>query len=108
MINALGCYQKAKQILSLFYNLRPGGAEISLPEGIYGMKEMGLSGQYRSAGCAPLSKVYMAFTPDQAQIGDVNKMRAYFDVKMAELKKSGQIEGIMNQYGLEDWKNHMK
>lgn len=48
MINELGCYQKARQIASPFFNQRPADSEISLlvihcislPEGCYGGREI--------------------------------------------------------------------
>ncbi|GAB3535178.1 substrate-binding periplasmic protein [Photobacterium alginatilyticum] len=74
---------------------------------MYKLNELGLSSDYKVSGCVDSAKIYMAFTPNSADESKVNKMMAYFDHRMQELKASGKIGEIMASYGLEDWQEFL-
>jgi len=75
---------------------------------VYYLNNHNLDYKYRSAGCVSLAKVYMAFTPVSAQREKVQLMMNFFDDGMARLKSNGQLQIIMDKYGLEDWQKYLK
>ncbi len=75
---------------------------------VYFMDKHNLAYKYRSAGCVSLTKVYLAFTPDPVQLKKVNQIMDYFDKQMVLIKASGQLQIIMDKYGLQDWQQYLK
>ncbi len=75
---------------------------------VYYLNNNDLDYKYRSAGCVSLAKVYMAFTADPAQREKVQLIMNFFDERMARLKSNGQLQIIMDKYGLEDWQKYLK
>ncbi len=75
---------------------------------VYTLKLRAVAQAYRLAGCVSSAKIYMAFSPAESQRAQVQELMTYFDEKMLELKISGQLEHIMNRYGLEDWQKYLE
>jgi len=65
------------------------------------IRTLKLEGKYRSAGCLAAENIYMAFSPDKSREIEVEKMMAYFDQAMRELKNSDRLQGIFDRYELE-------
>jgi len=65
------------------------------------IRTLKLVGKYRSAGCLAAENIYMAFSPDQSREVEVEKMMAYFDRRMRELKSSDRLQSIFDRYQLE-------
>lgn len=74
---------------------------------VYEMNQQGWQDNFRPAGCVSSAKIYMAFTPAIGKQVEVEEMMEYFDKKMEEMKQSGQLDTIMQRYGLENWQNFL-
>lgn len=73
---------------------------ISYYSGLYKMRRAKVEKEFRLAGCASSSKIYMAFSPTQHNQQTVKTMVSYFDKQMKRLKANGTITTIMDKYGL--------
>lgn len=67
---------------------------------LYELSKLKAQDQIREAGCVSEAKIYMAFSPDNKQREKVEKMMKFFDQRMSQLKAQGEIEKIMQNYGL--------
>ncbi|WNO09513.1 transporter substrate-binding domain-containing protein [Teredinibacter sp. KSP-S5-2] len=67
---------------------------------LYELSKLKAQDQIREAGCVSEANIYMAFSPDNKQREKIEKMMVFFDLKMRELKARGEIEKIMQNYGL--------
>ena len=70
---------------------------------IFTLKQLGLDTEYREAGCVSSEPIFMAFSPNPEQSEEINELIRFFEQRMHELSESGEIELIMESYGLEDW-----
>ena len=69
---------------------------------MYEMEQLGISKNYRNAGCVSDADIYMAFTP-QGDRQRINKLQKLFSKRMLELHKSGKVKQVMSNYKLPDW-----
>jgi ABC-type amino acid transport substrate-binding protein len=58
----------------------------------------------RLAGCLSNEKFYLAFSPNKHAKLSVEKIMTFFDKRIREIRKSGQLDSILQTYGLKDWK----
>lgn len=70
---------------------------------IYHMQTNNTPGRIQSAGCVSATPVYIVFTPAEHSKTLGDRVRAHYDMRYPELKKSGTITRIMTAYGLPDW-----
>ena len=68
----------------------------------YEINRNNLKFDYKEAGCFTENKIYMAFSPSDKNKNEIDDMLSYFDIKMVSLKRSGEINKIMSNYGLND------
>lgn len=58
--------------------------------------------QFKSLGCVKFQKLYLALSPAYPELS--KKLITEFDIGMDLLRKSGQLNGILQNYGLSDWR----
>ena len=75
---------------------------------VYEMSLLGVSSDFKEAGCASSAPIYLAFTPNSRHNPLVSTAMNYFDSRMKELHKSGEIDKIMKKYGLTDWSQYLQ
>ncbi len=64
--------------------------------------QMGIQNEVKSAGVAVKpAKAFIAFSPARPES---RKLAKILSLGMDELRKTGELETIMNKYGLHDWK----
>ncbi|WP_282607597.1 ABC transporter substrate-binding protein [Pelagibius sp. Alg239-R121] len=67
----------------------------------YFFKIKGLEGRYKKAGCLPFIETMIGFSPKDPRTAD---FVPEFDIQVAKLRDSGEMERILNKYGVTDWK----
>lgn len=67
----------------------------------YFIKTNDLSGRFRKAGCLESQKMYMAFSPKNP---NAEKYAEIFDSGIQDLRASGELDRILSDYGLTDWR----
>jgi len=67
---------------------------------LYTLKKAGLVARFSEAGCVSEAKIYIAFSPLQANKDKRTKMIELFDFRIRELQQTGYIDYLMQQYGL--------
>jgi len=75
---------------------------------VYELQKLGKFGFYRMAGCDYSAKVFLAFTPQAKLHNKIKRLSNFFDQKMLQLKNSGKLQPIMDNYGLQDWQQYLK
>jgi polar amino acid transport system substrate-binding protein len=58
--------------------------------------------QFKNLGCIKFQNLYLAFSPAYPELSE--KLMSEFDTGMALLRKSGELNGILQNYGLSDWR----
>ncbi|OUS03743.1 hypothetical protein A9Q81_06875 [Gammaproteobacteria bacterium 42_54_T18] len=66
------------------------------------LKNMGMSEDFKNAGCVSTVNLYMAFANTNTKRS--NSLIELFDRKMAVIRKTNRIESILAKYGLHDWR----
>jgi polar amino acid transport system substrate-binding protein len=73
--------------------------DVSVAE--YFFKIEGLQGRYKKAGCLPFIEIMIGFSPNDPRTANFVQE---FDARLAEMRGSGELEMILNKYGIADWK----
>lgn len=69
------------------------------------LNEMGLLQNYINAGCVSEEKIYMALTNVETQMSKVAAVKDFFDTRIIELYKSGEINKILKKYRVTPWRD---
>ena len=70
---------------------------------MYEMEQLGISENYRNAGCVSDADIYMAFTP-QGDRERINTLQKLFTERMMQLHQEGVVKQVMANYQLPNWK----
>jgi ABC-type amino acid transport substrate-binding protein len=68
---------------------------------VYELKNEKIHNKIRNAGCVSKAEIFLAFTPVAKKKAYINKIIQYFNHRMAELIKSGEIKKIHHKYGIQ-------
>jgi polar amino acid transport system substrate-binding protein len=91
-------YQNIKKLLAGRFDTLIAGENVMT----YKIKEMGVSGEVINVGVTDISdNLYVAFSPANK---DSSKFAAIFSIGIQNLKKSGELNQILNRYELHYWK----
>ena len=69
------------------------------------LKKMGLFKSYINAGCVSEEKIYMALTNTETQADKVAAFKEFFDARIIELYKSGEVNKILKKYQIAPWRD---
>ena len=91
-------YQNIKKLLAGRFDALITGESVM----IYKIKEMGVVGQVINVGVTNISgNLYIAFSPNNDKPVEYAEV---FSKGIRNLKKSGELDNILNRYGLSYWK----
>jgi len=68
---------------------------------LYELKSEKLHNKIKNAGCVSEAEIFLAFTSVKQKKQQIDKMINYFNNRMAQLIKSGEINKILHNYGIE-------
>jgi len=68
---------------------------------LYELKIEKLHNKIKNAGCVSEAGIFLAFTSVKQKKQHIDKMISYFNNRMAQLIKSGEINNILHNYGIE-------
>ena len=64
-------------------------------------REKGIGNRYKEAGCLPHFETMVGFSPNDSRTPAFVKS---FDAGVAKLRQSGDLQRILDKYGVSDWK----
>lgn len=77
-------------------------------EVLHYLKEEKLQNSVRQAGCVSPTPVYIAFSPIPEASALRDRVMAFFDTKVQEMRLNGKVTEIMARYDAPDWSTYQK